>query len=810
MAYKKTNLYITEECWLDPNSRRLYGPAKPKGISMGKQRAVILEHMLRNPNMPLSTTQFSEELNDRIGTRTKGSEISENALKKQVDRIKEDLEEVSGSDALSSLFTSADRYERWTYHQPKEVLELQPLEDYGRFYYSQSRKVYDDCVFPRLICTYEAQRTRSINEVINRFMINQEQVLFITGEAGIGKSELAFSVGRKLAQLGYHVAKMVYEGSLRNAVLELYPDISGVNEQIVFEKKLNTFMNSYDGEFVIVDNFYDPDKSFLEMQSDEVFRKLLSSNIHLIFVTRYQQIGIHSFYEVRSFDEDQQISLMRGGGLEEYRDDQLAVLCRLVGGNTLLCDMIGKLLRNTYAHVTVDDIETILKNNQLSSSAVNVHTEKDRVYREEPIYQQLCGLCGKVAITEAEKPVLNAASFLPLEGMDEKMFSLFCGCDANILTSLHNKGLLKANDSGKVLLHALYTLYYRDPSNGSDICRADVTGFIDTLCEWFNSGDISDHGLNNSICSTLRNAYQAETDTDRKAKIGLFLACYLGLSGRYTEAYEIEKECIGQGELQDQELLGKLYKDIAISAGRLDRDEETVSYLEKAAAILKDTDNSVAYLQAVNSLAYAYGKAGDHQKQKEIAAEAISGNDYTDHPDNYVRILNNLADSEYRLGEYDEAEAHIKEAVTIYGTLEGAPIIWTIQAKRLYGNILFAQGRKEEAVQLIEETLKEAYKSLEDDHLEIIRLNSCLGDMLDPGSSKEYYAEAVKRAVNNPIAGERLRSVTEDGHRYIVFISEGGTLFKMETEDDADFVPLKKAEAEPRRVIVYSIEDRIK
>ena len=102
---------------------------------------------------------------------------------------------------------------------------------------------------------------------------------------------------------------------------------------------------------------------------------------------------------------------------------------------------------------------------------------------------------------------------------------------------------------------------------------------------------------------------------------------------------------IEQPELTDRELLGKLYKDIAISAGRLDKDEETVSYLEKAVEILKQSDNPVAYLQSVNSLAYAYGKAGNHSKQKEIARDALDSYDYTGHPDNYVRILNNLADS---------------------------------------------------------------------------------------------------------------------------------------------------------------------
>ena len=804
MAYKESNLYITEECYFDANTRKLYGPEKPDGERIGKQLAIILEHFLRNPNIYMTVGQFVDVLSVKVPSRAEKND-EEEAFKKQITRLKSALVSATGTDDVKALITSTE--EKWAYHQPKELLSYKPAPIPTHTVSTEKKYLAPD--LPRLMSQYEAERTKLENEIINRFVLHQDSVLFITGEAGIGKSELAISVGRKLAK-HYHVARLTYDGTLYNTIMELYPEISGVNERTTFDKKISAFVHAYDGQFVIIDNFYDPSKSFREMRSEETFRILLSSNINLILVTRYQDTGEFSSCAVPPLSMKQQISLMRGNGLQQYSDSQLRELCKLVGGNTLLCDLIGKLLRNPYNPKTYEEIKGLLTTNSLSSSSLNVYSEKDRESIEGPVYQHLKNLCGDIMVSEKEKSVLSAASLLPTDGMSIQAFCQFCGIDGNMLASLHSKGLISTNDSQKVLLHALYTLYYRDSSSGSDICKADVTGFIDSLCEYFNSGNLSDHDLNTSICTTLKNVYQSETDINYKAKIGLFLASFLGLSGRYTEAYEIEKECIEKPDLLDQELLGKLYKDIAISAGRFDKDEETVSYLEKAVEILKQSDNPVAYLQSVNSLAYAYGKAGDHEKQKAIAKEALESNDYSDYQDNYVRLLNNLADSEYRLGEYEAAEEHIKEAISIYDNLQGAPIIWTIQAKRLYGNILFCEGKKEEAIQMVKAVLDKANENLEDDHLEIIRLNSCLGDMLDPEPSKVYYAEAVKLAIKNPIAGERLRTALEGGHRYLVFISEGGTMFMIETDDGIDTVSLEDTETCAKRVIVYSLEEQKK
>ena len=784
--------YIIGDCFLDVENRTLCHAVTGKKKRIGKRLAVILQVFLDNPNSPVSLTAVSEALIRKESVDDLQEVIDEEAFKKQITRLKSALEEVEGSKEVWSLFSGRDG--KWIYHQPREVFERKMIDP--SIYYSQGQKKYDDYAFPRLICTYEAPRTGSINEVLDRFLNKGVRLLFLTGEAGIGKSELAFSVGRKLSQLGFHVAKLTYEGSMRDAVLKLYPDIMGSSAQISFEKKLETLIRSYDGEYVIVDGFYDPSRTFLEMQKDEVFQKLLGSNLNLLFVTRYQHAGSPSFYEVLPLLEEQQVSLMRGGGLAAYTDEQLAVLCRLVGGNTLLCDLIGKLLRNPYAHISYNDMETILKNNQLSRSTVNVYTEKDRSYREEPIYQQLCSLCGTIAITEEEKGVLNAASFLPLEGMDERAFSGFCGCDANMLTALHNKGLLKSNDAGKVLLHALYTLYYRDPLNNSGVCKADVSGFLDALCDHFNNGDLSDRTLNDSIRLTLSRAYQEEKNQQYKAKLGLFLSCYLGLSGRYQDAYDVELECIRNADSLDKELLAKLYKDIGISAGRLGHGREAVTYVEDAVSILRELGDSVALLQAENTLAYTYGKAGEFEKQKARAEEAIRTLDYSNHPVNLARILNNLADSEYHLKEYAEAEKHITDVIQRYEKLEEIPLIWMIQAKRLLGMILFKMGKKEDGFKTVSVALEDAQDALESDHLERMRLYSCLGDMTEGSEAAHYYELALKCAMRNPMIFERLFQSEYEGRKYLVLVSEEGTAYQYEVPDDwtLENEPIKKSD----------------
>lgn len=225
--------YIIGDCFLDVENRTLCHAVTGKKKRIGKRLAVILQVFLDNPNSPVSLTAFSEALIRKESVDDLQEVIDEEAFKKQITRLKSALEEVEGSKEVWSLFSGRDG--KWIYHQPREVFERKMIDP--SIYYSQGQKKYDDYAFPRLICTYEAPRTGSINEVLDRFLNKGVRLLFLTGEAGIGKSELAFSVGRKLSQLGYHVAKLTYEGSMRDAVLKLYPDIMGSTDQISFEKK---------------------------------------------------------------------------------------------------------------------------------------------------------------------------------------------------------------------------------------------------------------------------------------------------------------------------------------------------------------------------------------------------------------------------------------------------------------------------------------------------------------------------------------------------------------------------------------------
>ena len=804
MAYKKDNLIITEELYVDPDTRYIYNAAtgRVSDDALGIRQYVILRFLVHHPNMYMSRKQIHEELALEVRSVDRENEISPEALKQQINRMKRTLRSISEDPGISSLVTESD--DRWMYHQPQAVLEMMPKLNPD--YYFSTEKRYLDSDLPRLIGQYDASRTELENTVINRFTMNGETILFLTGEAGIGKSELAITIGRKLAQ-SYKVARIIYEGSLYDTVMELYPDLNGSSEQTSFEKKISALVQAYDGQFLIIDNFYDPARSFSDMRKDTVFRRLLGSNINLIFVTRYQDTGMFTSYDVPPLPAEEQIRVMRGDGLEEYTDEELAHLCELVGGNTLLCDLVGKMLRNPYNPRSYDEIEKLLSTSTLSDSSLNVFSEKDREYAESPIYQHLKKLCGDIALSENEKYILNAASLLPLDGMDSGAFAQFCGCTVNDLTALHSKGLIKINDAGDVYLHKLYSLYYRDPSCSSDITRTDIRPFLQALCERYNTGVLSDHRLNSSICSVLSSAYEIETYLPYRGFLGIFYACYLGLFGKYREAYETERECLAFCDEMDPVYRAILYKDIAISAGRLDRPDEAVDYLEQAVAILEKQGDRVTLLQAMNSLAFAYGKAGDYEKQRAKAMEALALCDDESLMRNRSRIINDLADSEYHLALYDEAKEHIEEAMRLYGSIGNAQDIWVIQAKRLYANILNAMGHRDKAFITVKRILPFAEQVLDRDHLEILRLYSCLGDFSEEDESKGYYAEVIERAMRNMIALERLEMIREGGRQFIVYISENNTKFKYE-------VPYNMVDSAPSddgsgyaRVIEYSMEE---
>lgn len=762
---RKINL--TASCSFDTGSGILSDHMTGKSKKLGRRLARLLTMLLNSPGRHLSLTMLAVEL-----------DVDEESVNRYMRRVKNAVEEVTGTEDADFLFRRENN--RWSFRIPEEVLKTEPILTAPSHFFLEKKYLPEN--LPRLMERLE-RRVETENMVINHLLMKEESVIFITGEAGIGKSEFVINVGRRLSK-AYKVARIVYEDSLYDTIMELYPDIQGGSERSIFEKKLAALMNAYEEGFLIIDGFFDPARTFNEMRQDEVFRRLLGSKIRLIFVTRYQDEGNYSFIRLETLPREGQIRVMRNGGLEKYSDSQLGELCDLCGGNTLLCELVGKLLANPFDPFSIDGIKKLLEESRLSRSKLEVSSEKDRDYSEATAYAHLKSLCEGMTLTYTEKKILKEVSLLPGDGMRVKDFYAFAGIEENALTALSRKGLVKINGDDRIVLHALYALYYRDMET-EDTHGVDISSFLDNIFEHYNSGDISDSRLNGILTSVLHNAWLSEPAGGMKARIGLFYSSFLALSGRYSVAARIEKVSIGYAG-EERDILVRLYKDYGISLGRLEDNSGSVEYLEKAWDMISDCVHDTVWLQTANSLAYAYGKNGDHEKQRELLEDILKADNGHVNIRSRARMENNLADALYRLGDMSEAKEHILRALEIYRSLENAPAIWIIQAERLLALITYGMDEREDAVKMIEDDIDAAKESLASDHLELIRLYGALGDMLEGSEAGDAYAEALRRSENNEMARERLHTFMMDGKQYRCYSSEGGSLFCIEASAESE------------------------
>ena len=783
--------YFSKNSYINDKDELVNELTQKKSALKGKP-AELFRFFLDHPRRIYSKDDLLDALWPEGGGSYEGIYVHLNAIKSALKKIDEEK-------------VVASRYGQGYYYAPSEELLTKK-----RYVPYQERETRQDLLpqnLPSILRRDWKERDELVNQICNSFEQGYE-VLFLYGQPGIGKTELAIVAGKEYSK-NHPVARIIYEENLYSTLMKLDIRVSGRSEEEIFMNKLHYLETAYKDGLLIIDNFYDPERSLSEMRQDETYTQLISCGIKLLFTTRYANTQDDmTFKEVPPLSRKQQLALLKEKIRNcPYEDGELEPLCEAVGGNTLLVDLLGRLLADPLTQLTPAELLKILKENRLASLDLPVSMVKDGRYQEETVYSHLKTLLGKYEFSKEERKVLRILPFIPSSGMDVGLFLTLSGTKTLLLRSLRQRGLLDTSSESVITLHPLFVRYYFDPENSQRILGESIEEFEKSLCAYYNSGKPRSNRICRQMADTLKEVYRKEEDPDRKADLAINIGCHEGLLGNYLTAYEYEKKAIAELEEKggDERLLAALYRNAGISAGRFDEAERSLEYIQKAAGYFVREGVTSEYLKTLNSLAYAYGRTGDYHKEKELRLQSTEL--AADFPENRARSLDGLANAEHHLGEEKAALQHIGEALTIYETLDNCPVVWSVQAMRLQANILSCLGKTAGA----EEALKKALDLLNSEangHPETIRILTALGDLAQGEKAAKIYKEACLLALR--LKQTSFQHCRKEGENYILWRkSEGGTLFlwKMDEEEYRKHPFLLDGEAVPQHCArIISVE----
>ena len=256
--------------------------------------------------------------------------------------------------------------------------------------------------------------------------VNDGETVFIHGVGGIGKTECAIQLAKRLdPPRGAYLIH--FQTSMRDTIMHLnfsgYKFRSSSNtskemlEEMEYQDRLRILKDYYQDAVIVVDNFNVDDKTLDDLQQESAYRDVTSlSSISFIFTTRYEIIA-HPEWELKSLGDEAALQILKTY-CPQVSDLLLKRIITAVHSHTLALTLIGKGIRESQGRMTAAQVIEALDRNTLSQvNSPVISSDKDREYRQADIYAHLRILFNLSALSTMQKSAMIFAAFLTGEGL---------------------------------------------------------------------------------------------------------------------------------------------------------------------------------------------------------------------------------------------------------------------------------------------------------------------------------------------------------------------------------------------------------
>ena len=282
--------------------------------------------------------------------------------------------------------------------------------------------------------------------------LSNQSVLFITGMAGIGKSEVAKAYAQKNRKKYTNIIYLYYTGNLRKDIANLTfaDDSVEMNEEVRFQNHYKVMQRLHTDTLLILDNFN-------VLPKDEPFLKELMKNDMQLLITSRCKLKNYDSIEIKELDKDKELKeLFYKHCPSAKRDpDSVSAIIEEVNCHTLTVCMAALTLE-----VSGMEPEELLQ--KLRSCGIGQNTEEIEVFKDEEFsYASMIGhlrmLMKLNRLNEDSIDILRNLSLLPVSGVYKSAFKMWLELDSlKNVNELIRYGIISEDTENKTIaLHPL-------------------------------------------------------------------------------------------------------------------------------------------------------------------------------------------------------------------------------------------------------------------------------------------------------------------------------------------------------------------
>lgn len=300
----------------------------------------------------------------------------------------------------------------------------------------------------------------------NRYFIGQKEELkavakalqdynpvFITGTAGMGKSELVKTYAKKNEKKYTNIIHLFYDGDLKKSVahMEFNDDTADMSEEMLFDKHMRILKKLHPDSLIIIDNFN------VLPKEDAFFKEFIKLNCKILVTSRCN-ISQYEAIKISEMDADTELVELfyKHCPSAKSSEDVVKEIIQTVGCHTLTVCLSALSL--TASGVEPEELLAELKTCGLNiASGEDVELYKDNDFTDGLMIEHLRKLLQLGKLSNQQLDILRNLSLLPVAGVLKNSFKNWMKLEnLTDVNQLIKYGFINEDtDNKKINLHPL-------------------------------------------------------------------------------------------------------------------------------------------------------------------------------------------------------------------------------------------------------------------------------------------------------------------------------------------------------------------
>lgn len=277
--------------------------------------------------------------------------------------------------------------------------------------------------------------------------------VFITGTAGMGKSELVKTYAKKNEKKYTNIIHLFYGGDLKKCVahMEFSDDTADMSEEMLFDKHMRILKKLHSDSLIIIDNFN------VLPKEDAFFKEFIKLNCKILVTSRCN-ISQYETIKISEMDADTDLIELFYKHCPSAKSSQDVVkeIIQTVGCHTLTVCLSALSL--TASGMEPEELLAELKTCGLNiTSGEDVELYKDDDFTDGLMIEHLSKLLQLGKLSNQQLDILRNLSLLPVSGVIKNSFKNWMKLDnLTDVNHLIKYGFINEDtDNKKISLHPL-------------------------------------------------------------------------------------------------------------------------------------------------------------------------------------------------------------------------------------------------------------------------------------------------------------------------------------------------------------------